>query len=185
METPKHPLTSEQSRFFSKLRSFLPEKLYFYGSILRDDFLPGLSDIDVLYFTKDDLKTTIQNAYRYLQQDTRATKIQMLHFLYHSSGTKQVISGYKLKYTNVSDGIIAEITAYDDKFKEMILDEQLRKAHIPFYIVWTMLLLKILAYKYRVLPEDTFRWIKDRLFINMSGIKNTFLPLDNDSKTQL
>lgn len=185
METPKHPLTSQQSRFFSKLRSFLPEKLYFYGSILRDDFLPGLSDIDVLYFTKDDLKKTVQNAYRYLQQDTRATKIQMLHFLYHSSRTKQVISGYKLKYTNVDDGIIVEVSIYDDKFKDMIMDEQIRKAHIPFYIVWAMLFLKILAYKYRVLPEDTFRWIKDRLFINMSGIKNTFLPVDNDSKTKL
>ena len=185
MELPKHPLTIEQSRFFSKLRSFLPEKLYFYGSILRDDFLPGLSDIDVLYFTKDDLKTTVKNAYRYLQQDTRATKIQMLHFLYHSSGTKQIISGYKLKYTNIPDGIIVELSIYDDKFKHMIMDEQRKKASIPFYIVWTMMFLKMLAYKYRVLPEDTFRWVKDRLFISTSGIKNTFLPINNDSKTQL
>lgn len=182
MEIPKHPLTSQQSTFFSKIRNILPDKLYFYGSILRQDFLPGLSDIDVLYFTKDNLKKTARYLYRQLQQDTRATKVQLLHFLYHSSGTKQLISGYKVKYTNVTDGIVIELSMYDDKFKDMIIDEQMKKANIPFYIVWTLLLLKIIAYKYRLLPEDTFRWIKDRLFINLSGVKNTFLPLDNVSK---
>lgn len=179
METPKHPLTIQQSRFLSKVRSVLPEKLYFYGSILRDDFLPGISDIDVLYFTKDNLKKTVDDLYRFLLQDTNKTRLQQLQFLYHSTETKKVISGYKIKYTSIDSGMVIEISFYEFPFKEMIMKEQLRKADIPVFVVYSMLILKVLAYKYRVLPENLFRWIKDRLFINMSGIKNTFLPVDN------
>tara|TARA_Y100000816_G_scaffold72843_1_gene48958 strand:+ start:19313 stop:19864 length:552 start_codon:yes stop_codon:yes gene_type:complete len=182
METPKHPLTIQQSSFLTKLRSYLPEKIYFYGSILRDDFLPGISDIDVLYFSKENLQTAVHKLYRLLTQDSNATRIQMLHFLYHSSETKKVISGYKIKYTNVDNGIIIEISMYDDENKELIIQEQLQKARIPYFIVYAMLILKILAYKYRVLPEDTFRWIKDNLFITMSGIKNTFLPIEHEER---
>ena len=179
METPKHPLTIQQSRFLSKVRSVLPEKLYFYGSILREDFLPGISDIDVLYFTKDNLKKTVDDLYRFLLQDTKKTRLQQLQFLYHSTETKKVISGYKIKYTSIDSGMVIEISFYEFPFKEMIMKEQLRKADIPVFVVYSMLILKVLAYKYRVLPENLFRWIKDRLFINMSGIKNTFLPVDN------
>jgi predicted nucleotidyltransferase len=179
METPKHPLTIQQSRFLSKVRSVLPEKLYFYGSILRDDFLPGISDIDVLYFTKDNLQKTVDDLYRFLLQDTNKTRLQQLQFLYHSTETRKVISGYKIKYTSIDSGMVIEISFYEFPFKEMIMKEQLRKADIPVFVVYSMLILKVLAYKYRVLPENLFRWIKDRLFINMSGIKNTFLPVDN------
>lgn len=182
METPKHPLTIQQSSFLTKLRSYLPEKIYFYGSILRDDFLPGISDIDVLYFSKENLQTAVHKLYRLLTQDSNATRIQMLHFLYHSSETKKVISGYKIKYTNVDNGIIIEMSMYDDENKKFIIQEQLQKARIPYFIVYAMLILKILAYKYRVLPEDTFRWIKDNLFITMSGIKNTFLPIEHEER---
>ena len=90
-----------------------------------------------------------------------------------------MISGYKVKYTNINNGVLVEVSIYDDTYREMILDEQRRKANIPFYVVWFLLILKILAYRYNMIPEDTFRWIKDRLFINMSGINNTFLPVDS------
>lgn len=182
METPKHPLTIQQSNFLTKLRSYLPEKIYFYGSILRDDFLPGISDIDVLYFSKENLQSSVHRLYKLLTKDSNYTRIQMLHFLYHSSETKKVISGYKLKYTNVDNGVIIEVSMYDDENKELIMKEQIRKARIPYFIVYALLILKIMAYKYRVLPEDTFRWIKDKLFISMSGINNTFLPIEHQER---
>ena len=160
----------------------LREKLYFYGSILRDDFLPGISDVDILYFSKENLKKTVDELYRFLLQDTNKTRLQKLHFLYHSTETKKVISGYKIKYTSIDSGVVIEISFYEFPYKEMIIKEQLRKADIPFYVVYSMLILKVLAYKYRILPENLFRWIKDRLFINMSGIKNTFLPIEHEEK---
>ncbi len=182
METPKHSLTNQQSKLLSKIRTVLPEKLYFYGSILRDDFLPGISDVDILYFSKENLKKTVDELYRFLLQDTNKTRLQKLHFLYHSTETKKVISGYKIKYTSIDSGVVIEISFYEFPYKEMIIKEQLRKADIPFYVVYSMLILKVLAYRYRILPENLFRWIKDRLFINMSGIKNTFLPIEHEEK---
>ena len=35
METPKHPLTIQQSNFLTKLRSYLPEKIYFVCYFLK------------------------------------------------------------------------------------------------------------------------------------------------------
>ena len=55
MEIPKHPLTHNQSLFLSQLRTFMNEPVYFYGSILRGDYIQGLSDIDVLMFYDDDV----------------------------------------------------------------------------------------------------------------------------------
>jgi len=182
MEIPTNPLTIHQSMFFNNLRSILPEKIYFYGSILRNDYLPGLSDIDALYFTKDALKDTVKNIVRFLSQDPTVTRLQQVRFLYHSFGTKKVISGYKIKYTNLSKALIVEISLYDDNYKDLILEEQMKKVNLPFYVVWGLLILKILAYKYHFLPENTFRMLKDRIFINMSGVNNTFLPVENDEE---
>ena len=58
--------------------------------------------------------------------------------------TKKVISGYKIKYTNVDNGVIVEISMYDDENKELIIQEQLQKARIPYFIVYAMLILKYL-----------------------------------------
>ena len=181
METPKHPLTIQQSSF-CKTPFLFTRKNLLYGSILRDDFLPGISDIDLLYFSKENLQTAVHKLYRLLLQDSNATRIQMLHFLYHSSETKKVISGYKIKYTNVDNGIIIEMSMYDDENKELIIQEQLQKAPHSLFYSLCYAYFKILAYKYRVLPEDTFRWIKDNLFITMSGIKNTFLPIEHEER---
>ena len=51
METTKNKLSSYESDFFNKLSNYLDTKLYFYGSIQRDDYKPGHSDIDVDIFT--------------------------------------------------------------------------------------------------------------------------------------
>ena len=47
METTKNKLSPETKQFFDKLSSYLDTKLYFYGSVQRDDYFDGKSDIDV------------------------------------------------------------------------------------------------------------------------------------------
>ena len=57
METTKNKLTSEQMKFFKKLSNYLDTKLYYYGSIQRNDYLFGTSDIDVCIFTNNNTET--------------------------------------------------------------------------------------------------------------------------------
>ena len=47
METTKNQLTPYESNFFNKLKIYLDTPLYFYGSIQRDDYKSGYSDIDI------------------------------------------------------------------------------------------------------------------------------------------
>ena len=59
------------------------------------------------------------------------------------------------------------------------MNEQLKKAQLPFLIIWFLIILKTLAYKFRLIPEDTFKLIKDRIFIIISGIPGTFLLFED------
>ena len=62
METipPNNNLSEYASDFFNRLRDFLHTKIYFYGSILRPDYLQGKSDIDVDIFTENEARTISQ-----------------------------------------------------------------------------------------------------------------------------
>jgi predicted nucleotidyltransferase len=51
METTKNKLSPYATTFFNKLGNYLDTKLYFYGSIQRDDYFTNDSDLDVAIFT--------------------------------------------------------------------------------------------------------------------------------------
>lgn len=181
METPKHPLTMNQSNFLSELRNKMSNHLYFFGSIIRGDYLPGLSDIDILYFA-DNIHKEANDMYLFMQLHSRKNptiEVKKKRFLYHSKETTNIVSGYKVKYTDLDRAIPIEVSIYDIKNKDSVLREQLTKADLPFLIIWLLIILKTLAYKFRLIPEDTFKWLKDRLFIVVSGIPGTYLIFED------
>jgi len=181
METPRHPLTMNQSNFLSKLRNVMPNPIYFFGSIIRGDYLPGLSDIDILYFS-DNIHKDAKDMYRFMKEQSNRLSnvdIKKRRFVYHSKETKTIISGYKVKYTDLDKGVPIEISVYETKDKQNVMNEQLKKAQLPFLIIWFLIILKTLAYKFRLIPEDTFKLIKDRIFIIISGIPGTFLLFED------
>ena len=51
METTKNEMDAYSKNFFNKLGNYLDIKIYYYGSIQRNDYFPGKSDIDVDLFT--------------------------------------------------------------------------------------------------------------------------------------
>jgi predicted nucleotidyltransferase len=179
MELPKHPLTHNQSIFLSNLRTFMNEPLYFYGSILRGDYLPGLSDIDVLLFSDDDTNDSkkLVRYFKHLrskEQDDNV-HIKLSRFVYHSKEIKRIISGYKVMYQDLEKAIPIEITIYNKEHKNLILHEQQKKADLSFWVIWFLIIFKTLAYKYRVISEDIFKVVKEKLFIWVSGIEGTFI----------
>jgi predicted nucleotidyltransferase len=60
METTKNKLTPYQTSFFNRLSTYLDTKLYFFGSIQRQDYFPESSDIDVDIFTDNESATIVQ-----------------------------------------------------------------------------------------------------------------------------
>ena len=57
MEIPANKLTSYEQIFFDDLRNYIDKPIYFYGSIQRNDYLPGKSDIDIDIFTDNEHST--------------------------------------------------------------------------------------------------------------------------------
>ena len=57
METTKNKMSHFAEKFFHKLKNYLDTKLYYYGSIQRNDYFPNSSDIDVDIFTDNEQST--------------------------------------------------------------------------------------------------------------------------------
>jgi len=50
-------LDDKQKIFFNRLKTCIGEPIYFYGSILRPDYTPKKSDIDICIYT-DNIQAT-------------------------------------------------------------------------------------------------------------------------------
>jgi len=156
METTKNELDTYSKNFFLKLGNYLDTQIYYFGSVQRDDYFPGKSDIDVDIFT-DNIQSTIiklQNFFGY-------EKYKFKKFVYKLHKTKKMVHGYKVKYEDKSNNFLTELSIYDEKDKEYILTEHNSKAILPFYILWLLIILKTFYYKLGILPENIYTYLKN------------------------
>ena len=110
METTYNNLSNYEEIFFNKLRNYLNTKIYFFGSIQRDDYFPGKSDIDVEIFTTNESSTIIQ-----LQNflGVERSEIKRLYFLKNN----ELIFCNKVKYEEPENKLFVEICIINEKYK--------------------------------------------------------------------
>jgi len=178
METTKNKLIPEISVFFSNLSSYLETKLYFYGSIQRNDYFPGSSDIDVDLFT-DNEYSMMSKMQSYLK--LRKSKFKKVVWKLQNG---IVVHGYKVTYKSITEfgeKFSVEFSIYNEKYKIPILDEHVYKTQLPFYVSWILIVLKFLHYKLHIFEDSTYKNIKKRILSNMIGLpKDKFVVLDSD-----
>ena len=173
METTKNELPKNVKDFFYHLSDYLDTKFLYFGSVQRSDYIPGKSDIDVDVFTENEysLMTKMQH---YLHVPKRDFK-KVAWIL-----DDVPVYGYKLKYENKKENIIAEFSIYNEKFKEIILNEHNSKHVLPFYIIIMLFVLKFFYYQIPLFDKKTFnsmkRFILNTLLVNAHDTK--FLVLD-------
>ena len=162
MEHPLHPLTVEQSDFMSKLRYVMSGHVYFFGSILRSDYIEGESDIDLMYFS-DNIDKASEDMYQFMinySNNNPNVKVKVRPFLYKSKDTHyKYSSGYKLKYIDPENSIPIEIIIHPVKYKEIVRRDKLALADASFIYI---LFLKIIRWlkKYGLLPKEITRMLK-------------------------
>jgi hypothetical protein len=158
METTRNNLPENTKKFFNRLSEYLDNKLYYYGSIQRSDYIPGKSDVDVVIFT--------DNEY--------STMAKMQHFLHvKKTDFKKVVwvvnetttYGYKLKYTDLEENILAEFSIYNERFKDTIINEHILKFDLPIYISILLYILKYFYYQIPFLSSNTYATYK-RFILN-------------------
>ena len=156
METTKNKLTPEQGNFLKNLGNYLDTKLFYYGSIQRDDYVSGKSDIDVDIFTDNEMSTIHK-----MQHFLHVQKSDFKKIIWKLRNNK-LITGYKIKYSN--DFINAEFAIYNEKYKQDILREHNSKNILPFYCTFLLNVLKIMYYHLHILPTKYYAYLKRKIF---------------------
>lgn len=162
-------LTENQKDFFNKLSLYIDKPIYFYGSITRDDYIPGKSDIDVDIFTENESSTIhlLCNFLKIKKQDLRKSLYKI---------NNNMVYGYKVKYNDEINNIDTEISVFNDKYKSSVVQDQAYGSDLPFYITFIIYIVKFLYYNLNIIPEKIYKNIKRLL---MNGGETNFILVEN------
>lgn len=155
METTKNELPDFANNFFSKLRNYLDTKIYFFGSVQRDDYFPSSSDIDIAIFT-DNINSTINKLQLFLNIDRNNFK----NFVWRLNYDNSLVKGYKIMYKEPERNFAAEMSIYDEKYKNSILIEHNGKRVLPLYATCSLIILKYLFYTLNIIPSELYIYFK-------------------------
>jgi hypothetical protein len=174
METTKNKLSDNTQTFFQELSSYLEEPLYFYGSVQRNDYFPGHSDIDVDIFATNESSVIAK-----MQHFLHVKRGDFKKFVWRLNSNNNMVYGYKIMYKNPEQGFNTEFSIYNEKVKDDILKEHNNKTVIPFYISWFLVLLKIIYYNLHFIDKKSFRYLKKKLLTFGIGLPDDdFVVID-------
>ena len=174
METTKNKISPYAKNFFDKLSSYLDTKLYFYGSVQRNDYFPNSSDIDVDIFTDNEPSTIIQ-----LQNFLKIKRSKIKRFVYRLHRTDKIVTGHKIKYKSADGSFAVEFSIYNERFKPHVLKEHTFKTVLPWYVAWLLYILKFIYYKLCIMPNSVYMYFKHLLLDNLvEGEASEFVVLD-------
>ena len=174
METTKHNLPDDVKQFFNGLSNYLNTQLLFYGSVQRSDYFPGKSDIDVDIFT-DNVDSTISKMQHYLHVERRKFK----KFVWIVNTNNKYTTGYKIFYRDPSEKFSAEFSIYNEKYKDIILNEHLSKIDLPLHATILLFILKFLYYIIPIIDKDNFKYLKRQILTVCIGKgQDLFVVLD-------
>lgn len=154
MDKIKDKLTPSQSAFFEHLSLYVDKHLYFYGSIMRHDYIPGKSDIDLAIFTDNEQATLVQlcSLLNLKRSDCKKTVYKIGH---------KVVHGYKCRYTNMEKQVDIEVSLYNEVYKPWVLQDQTRSSDdLPLNVVLALLVVKVLYYNLCMISRKTYQRIK-------------------------
>jgi hypothetical protein len=166
MTKTKNKLPDATNNFLNNLSEYIQTPLYFYGSVQRNDFFPGYSDIDVDIFTYNE-KSIVNKLSNYLQIDKKDFKKIVCQ-----NDKKRMIYGYKKYYKNESLDLKVEFSIYNEKYKKDVLESHEPKTNLPLHIVILLYLLKFMYYKLQLIDSKTYRKCKHYIFADLINCKN-------------
>ena len=166
METTKNEIPQHAKHFFAKLGSYLDTKIYYFGSVQRNDYFPNSSDIDIAIFT-DNIKSTIIKLETFLNKDYNEFK----KFVWRLNYDNSLVKGYKIMYKEPTNNFSVEISIYEEKYKNSILFEHNAKSTLPFYAIWSLIIIKYLFYSFNILPKEWFVYLKNFIFTKLIFLK--------------
>ena len=170
METihANNKLSDHATSFFNNLRDYLDTPLYFYGSILRTDYVDGRSDIDVDIFTDNEASTISQ-----ISAFLHILKRNFKKIIWRSRITNRLIYGNKVMYEDTENSFKVEFSIYNEKNKTEVLTTHLSKVNLPIHASIILWILKVLFYHLQLISTDNYRFLKNKTLSLLIGIPET------------
>ena len=158
MEHTYNKLPEHAETFLTQLSDYLGITLLYFGSIQRNDYFEGHSDIDIDVFTENEQSTLTK-----MQQFMKTPSRKFKKVAWRLNHNKRMVYGYKMMYEDKVNAFVIEFSVYNNKFKEDILVEHLKKTVLPWYCTFILIILKTLYYKMGLLPKETFSYLKKKV----------------------
>ena len=156
-------LTYQQLNFLEQIQESIGLNLNFYGSICRDDFFKGKSDIDI-----DILSPNVQSTLFKLRQILSIPNNEVIHVTWSCTNPiKYKFECIKIKYK--SQAINLEISIYNIKYKDSL--EKVRRSKdsaLSPLLIQLLIVVKFFYYRLNVLDTSQLRIIK-RFIMNTLG----------------
>lgn len=155
MNHTKNVIPVYAKNFFTKIENYLNTKIYYFGSVQRNDYFFGDSDIDVCIFTSNESNTILK-----LQNLLKKPKRVFRKIVNYLPTCKQIVYGYVVTYKNLKHNFSTDICIYDNKYKENVLKDNKFKIYLPFYISFLLLIVKTLYYRLHLLSKPIYTYFK-------------------------
>lgn len=170
MNIIRDDLPNNIKKMVNKINNYLDTQIYFYGSILRSDYIPGKSDIDMVIFTDNEYSTISQ-----LQHVLHVKRNEFKKVVWKLNGDD--IYGYKIKISGSNPE--TEIAIYNNDFKQILLKEFLAPINnSPLLVVISLYILKFLYYRLGLLSKTYYAKIKGYIQNEMMGKVSYFMLLN-------
>ena len=166
MNTIPSVLPKNLQQYFINLKNYLETELYFYGSVIRNDYVKNKSDIDLCIFTDNEQSTINKLKFYFHIQSKDINKV-----IQKSQHNDLIIYGYKIKF--VIDGIKCELQIYNDNFKDKLLNDMQAPLKSPFYANIFLYILKFFYYTIPLLPKNIYVFMKKYYLNNFIKSDNT------------
>ena len=158
METTKNKLPEDAEHFFKELSEYLNTKLLYYGSVQREDYFHGKSDIDVDIFT-DNENSTINKLTHFLH----VKKDKFKRFVWKLDHSNEVVYGTKIFYSSPELQINVEFSIYNEKYKKGVIFQHVRKTTLPFYATILLVILKFIYYNMHFIDRSYYSYLKNKI----------------------
>jgi len=167
-----NPLPPKEYEFFRNVEYYLEEeneveRVLFYGSITRSDYVPKKSDIDIAVFSDNEHSDMTK-----LQHLLRCKRRDFEKIVWKLNGT--MIYGYKVKCEPIN-GINCEIAIYNNDFRDILMEEFTKPLKCqPFLITCLMYVLKMLYYHIPILTKKQYADCKRFVLNDLMGKESVF-----------
>lgn len=159
MEDIKERLGQYKYNYFLDLQKYLDTNLYFYGSIKRADYFSNASDIDITIIT-DNINSILPKIQNYLH--IKRTDIKRIYQKFNKNSS--VVIGYKIKYENKDNNLFYDLLIYDEKYREIVIDNMNDINNLPTYLLILLMIVKTIYYTLGLMTKNMYLYCKNALF---------------------